>query len=162
MNYPFINNSSAVLPRSYKCDTLEGNWYEDRCISNFDSNKKKNYLLPNPNAWQYESTYNEIGKNWRTFNKINERFSESNDNIINFQEKDYNMYITTTKHSLDTKYKETFTRHVKYKDYYNNKKDELTTYRNTWTKREQSFETTYNNDILAKTGSRLVSSGKIN
>lgn len=160
MNYQqFIQLQNAnIIPKSYTSDTLQGNWYEDRCTSDYDKKKKKNYLLPNPNAWQYDRTYQEIGQSWKDFPKTKERFSESNDNCINFQEKDYNMYITTTKHSLDPKYKETFRQPIKNKDYFKNKVGELQDYRKTWTKRNQSFDTTYKTDILTKTANSLVMS----
>lgn len=93
-----IPNPNSVLPKSYNCDVLEGNWYEDRCVSDYDKNKKKSYSLVNPNSWQYDSTYNEIGYNLKNFQKTKERFSESNDNCINFQNKNNNMYITTNKY----------------------------------------------------------------
>ena len=67
------------------------------------------------------------------------------------------MYITTNKHALDEKYKNTFRKPLNMKDYYLNKKEELQNYRNTWTKKEQSFQTTYNADILSKSGSLIVS-----
>ena len=153
MNYPQANN---LNPRTYYCETLEGNWYEDRCISDFDKKKKKNYLLPNPNAWQYEKTYNEIGTNWKSFPKTNERFAEASDNCVNFQEKDNNMYITTTKNAYNPRYRDSFRPANKSSDYYKNKTEELQEYRKTLTKREQSFETTYKNDILTKTAAKLI------
>jgi hypothetical protein len=157
MNVP-VFASSNPQPRAYKCDTLEGNWYEDRCISDFDKRKKKNYLLPNPNSWLYDKTYDDIGKNYKNLQKIKERFSEASDNIVNFQEKDYNMYITSTKHALDPKYKETLRPKNKDRNYFKNKEGELDELRNKWTKRNHNFETTYKNDILAKTGSMILPS----
>ena len=155
MNY-YFSNSSATLPKTYNCDTLENNWYEDRCISDYDVKKKKNYLLPNPNAWQYERTYNEVGSNWKNFQKTKERFSESSDNILSYQEKDNNMFITTYRHSLDPKYKANFRPQPKLKDYYKDKSQELEDYRKTWTKREQLFDTSYKTDILSKTASPMI------
>jgi hypothetical protein len=155
MNFNFPGQN-PLIPRSYMCDTLEGNWYEDRCISDYDKRKKKNYQLPNPNAWQYEKTYGELGTAYKDFPKTKERFSESNDNCINFGEKDNNMYITTTRHMLDPNYKETFRPKARNKDYFHNKQEELQEYRNTWTKRTHNFETTYKNDVLTKTASKLI------
>ena len=95
--YYQIIQSSQNMPKAYNCDTLEGNWYEDRCASNFDGERRKELRLRNPNAWQYDTTYNTIG----SFNKNNEglktRFIPASDNYINFQDKDYDMYITTNR-----------------------------------------------------------------
>jgi hypothetical protein len=162
MNYYQLQNPSNTIPKSFNCDTLEGNWYEDRCIPDYDKRKKRDYLLPNPFSWQYEKTYNEIDKAWKDYPKVKERFSEASDNCINFQEKDNNMFITTYKHTLDAKYKETFRQPIKVRDFYKNKQDDLKEYRDTWTKRQQNFDTTYNADILTKTGSSLISNNIVN
>jgi hypothetical protein len=95
MNFQLI--PKGTQPRSFNRDTLEGNWYEDRCVSDYDKNKKKSYLLKSGNDWQYDTTYKEVGSNWKNFPKTIEKFSESNDNYINFQGKNNNLYITTNK-----------------------------------------------------------------
>ncbi len=96
MNFHF-HNTQAITPQSYSCDVLEGNWYEDRCTSEFDNRKRRDFMLPNPNAWMFEKTSDELGVNDKNFKKIKEKFSESSDNYINFQEKNYDMFITTAK-----------------------------------------------------------------
>ena len=97
MNFHFQNNQ-ALTPQSYSSDVLENNWYEDRCTSEFDKRKRTDFMLPNPNSWMFEKTYDELGVNNKNFQKIKEKFSESNDNYINFLDKNYDMYITTTKY----------------------------------------------------------------
>ena len=55
MNMYFTAQNQGNIPATYDCDVCEGNWYEDRCTSQYDTKKKRDYLLPNPNAWQYET-----------------------------------------------------------------------------------------------------------
>ena len=161
MNYNHFSNSKTQHKNTFSPDTLESNWYEDRTISDFDKRKKKNYLLPSSFGWQFETTYNEMSdKSRKEFLPIKERFVSSSDNYINYQNKDYNMYVTTTKHSYDSRYKESFRQPIKQTDYFKNKKEELETYRSDWTKRSQLFESTYQKDLLSKTGSSLISSTK--
>ncbi len=124
MNFLFPNSRKNQL-NIYSCDVLEGNWYQDRCVTDYDKRKKKEILLPSPNSWQYETNYNQIGQNYKTIPKLKERFSECQDDVINNGEKDYKMYITTTKHSLDPKYKETFMQKASSKDYFKAKPEEL-------------------------------------
>jgi hypothetical protein len=153
MYYQLFQNNT--IPKTFSNETLEGNWYEDRCVSKYDEDKKREFKLRNPNAWQYDTTYSEIGlpnKNKQHLNK----FSQSNDNYINFQNKDYNMYVTTYKHSLDDKYKETFRPEKRSSDYFKKNPNELDAYRQNWTKREQNFETTYKSDILKRTGKMMT------
>ena len=64
---------------------------------------------------------------------------------------DYNMFVTTNKHAMDPRYRETFRHPLDMKDYYKNKDQELEDYRKNWNKKEQLFETTYGHDILSKT-----------
>jgi hypothetical protein len=66
------------------------------------------------------------------------------------------MFVTTNKHAYDPKYKESFRQPINTRDYYKNRKEELEDYRKTWTKKEQTFNTTYKNDILVKTASNLI------
>jgi hypothetical protein len=154
MNFYNLQSNSGIMPKAYNPDTLEGNWYEDRCISQFDDKKKSDYKLNSAFNWQYETTYNEVGN----FKKISpEKFSNSNDNYINFQGIDYNMYVTTTKHSLDPMYKETFRKPATVAGYFKDKDQELKSYRDNWTKRSQNFDTTYKTDILSKTASMIFS-----
>ena len=63
MNFYFTAQNEGNVAKTYDEDVLEGNWYEDRCTSAYDEKKKRDYLLPNPNAWQYETTYNDLGQN---------------------------------------------------------------------------------------------------
>lgn len=149
MNFHFVQNSNSLTPNAYNPKILEGNWYEDRCTEAYDKSKKKEILLPSANSWQYDTTYNDLGQTHKNFS-IN-RFSQSSDNYINFQGKDYKMYVTTYKHSMDPQYKETFRKPTNTKDFFKGKDKELEEYRKTWTKREQIFETTYSADILDKT-----------
>jgi hypothetical protein len=155
MNFP-VQNPNSVIPKAYNSDVLEGNWYEERCISDYDKIKKKDYMLPNANSWQYDKTYDELGVNWKDFPKTVQRFSDSNDNYINFQGKSNNMYITTNKNAFDDKYRESFRQPIKVTDYYKGKRSELKNYQDTWTKRDHSFATTYKSDILTKTGKQLT------
>ena len=46
------------------------------------------------------------------------------------------MHITTNKHAMDPRYRETFRQPVNTRDYYKNKKDDLDKYRMTWTKKD--------------------------
>ena len=129
---------------------LEGNWFEDRCTSEYDNKKKKDYMLPNPNQWQYDTTYNELGQNWKKFPPTQKHFQNANDNFLNFNNMDYNMFVSTNKHAMDSRYRETFRTPLDMRDYYKNKAADLEEYRKKWTKKEQLFETTYNHDILSK------------
>lgn len=162
MNYLGLTNPKNKQIRTYNCDNLESNWFEDRCISDFDKRKKKDFLLPSSYSWQFDTTYNEMSdKSRKEFPSIKEKFLKSSDNLINYQDKDYNMYITTTKHAYDERYKESFRQPINQRDYFKNKKEELEAYRNNWTKRSHLFDSTYKTDILAKTGTSLVSSNKL-
>lgn len=143
-----MNTQSSILPKSYNCSTLEGNWYEDRCTSNFDSEKKKNFSLKSPNSWQYNSTYDQIGNFNKQYPSINEKFANASDNYINFQNKDNEMYVSMYKKSYHPSHRDdlTFIKHNK--GYYENKQNELESYRNNWTKKNHSFRTTYKDDLL--------------
>ncbi len=157
MNFYQIVNPNTASTQTYSRHTLQGNWYEDRCVSDFDKSKKRDYLLTNPNSWQYNRTQEELGQNWKDFKKTNERFSESSDNYINFQDKNHKMYVTTTRHAYDPVYKGTFREQPNTKDFFKGKPEELQEYRQSWSKRVHSFETTYKADVLAKTGKSLIS-----
>jgi hypothetical protein len=162
MNIFNLQNSKKSQIRTFSCDALEANWYEDRCLSNFDKRKKKNYLMPSSYSWQFETTYNEMSdKSRKEFPSIKEKFVQSSNNYINYQSKDYNMYVTTTNHAYDPRYKESFRQPIKQTDYYKNRQHELEEYRKTWTKRSHLIDSTYKADILAKTGSTLISSNKL-
>lgn len=144
----FSQYSQSIIPKSYNCKTLEGNWYQDRCVSNFNKENKANYSLPNSNAWQYSTTYNQIGSYTKNHPSLKEKFALSKDEYINYQPKSNNMYVSVYKHSYDPYYKETFKENHSKPGYYDNKEDKLKTYRSEWTKRDQSFDTTYKKDIL--------------
>ena len=45
MNYYFTAQNEGNVPKTYDRDVLEGNWYEDRCVSDYDMKKKKDYML---------------------------------------------------------------------------------------------------------------------
>ena len=151
MNFYFQSQDKQNEEQAYIPEVLEGNWFEDRCTSTYDNNKKRDYMLPNPNKWQFDTTYNELGMNWKDFPSTQGHFQNANDNFLNFQKMDHNMYITTNKHAMDPRYRETFRKPLNFHDYYKGKKNELDDYRKTWTKKEQLFNTTYKNDILNKT-----------
>ena len=151
MNNYFTPQNEGNTPAAYIPDVLEGNWYEDRCVSSYDDAKKKDYMLPNPNAWQYDTTYNELGQKWKKFPSTMKRFAIANDNYINFQGKNNAMYVTTYKNAFDDRYRESFREPVDTKDYYKNRPEELKKYIETWTKKPQRFDTTYKEDILSKT-----------
>ena len=146
----YSSTSQSVIPKSYSCRTFEGNWYEDRCTSDYDRKYKKNYSLKGANAWQYQTTTSKIGEQFKTNPKLVSKFSQSSDNYINFQTKKNDMYATVYKKSYNEKY---LGENVKpnTKDYYLNKQEELTKYREKWTKRAHQFETTYKEDLLTKT-----------
>jgi hypothetical protein len=150
MNYYFTARNEGNVPASYIPDVLEGNWYEDRCISEYDLKKKKDYMLPNPNAWLYDTTYNELGQKWKEFPSTKEHFAIANDNYINFQGKNNSMYVTTNKHAFDERYRHTFRTPLNMHDYFKGKPEELEKYKQTWTNKPQLFETTYSHDILSK------------
>jgi hypothetical protein len=94
MDYLGTNNP---IQRTYNSNTLEGNWFEDRCRPKYDEDKKRNLLLKSANAWQYDTTYNELNKKYSNFQKTQTKFNECNENYINFQPKNNSMYITTNK-----------------------------------------------------------------
>ena len=150
MNFYFNAKNEGNQEKAYNEDVLHGNWYEDRCTSEYDNKKKKDYMLPNPNQWQYETTYNDLGQNWKNFPPTQKHFQNANDNFLNFNNMDYNMFISTNKHAMDPRYRETFRTPLDMKDYYKNRPEELKEYREKWTKKEQLFDTTYKNDILSK------------
>ena len=125
MNFYFTAQNEGNVAKTYDEDVLEGNWYEDRCTSAYDEKKKRDYLLPNPNAWQYETTYNDLGQNMKDYPTIKKHFQIANDDFISFQGMDYNMHITTNKHAMDPRYRETFRQPVNTRDYYKNKKGEI-------------------------------------
>lgn len=151
MNYYFTARNEGNIPASYIPDVLEGNWYEDRCVSEYDQKKKKDYMLPNPNAWLYDTTYSELGQQWKNFPSTKQHFAIANDNYINFQGKNNSMYVTTNKHAFDERYRHTFRTPLNMRDYFKGKPEELARYRQSWTNKAQLFETTYAHDILSKT-----------
>lgn len=142
-----LMGNGSIIPKAYNYNTLEGNWYEDRCVSEYDKEKKKGFALSNPNSWQYETTYSKIGQANKEYPTVKERFSISNDNYINFQGKQNNMHLTTYKHAYDPKYRETFRQPIKVTDFFKGKVAELGEHRKTWTKRPQLFETSYKSEI---------------
>ena len=150
MNYYFNSKNEGNQEKAYNEDVLEGNWFEDRCTSEYDNKKKKDYMLPNPNQWQYDTAYNELGQNWKDFPPTKKHFQSANDNFLNFNNMDYNMFVSTNKHAMDPRYRESFRTPLDMKDYYKNKEKDLEEYRKKWTKKEQLFETTYAHDILSK------------
>ena len=129
MNYYFNAKSEGNKEKAYIEDVLEGNWFEDRCTSYYDNKKKRDYMLPNPNQWLYDTTYNELGQNWHDFPPTKKHFQNANDNFLNFNNMDYNMFISTNKHAMDPRYRETFRQPLDMKDYYKNKENELEEYR---------------------------------
>ena len=152
MNFYFNAQHEGNKEKSYNEDVLEGNWFEDRCTSEYDNKKKKDYMLTNPNKWQYDTTYNDLGQNWKNFPPTQKHFQNANDNFLNFNNTDYNAFISTNKHAMDPRYRESFRVPLKLNNtYFKNKEEELEKYRNTWTKKEQLFDTTYKHDILIKT-----------
>lgn len=58
MSYNLQPNSSI---NTYCCKTLQANWYEERCVSNWDKTNNKKIMLDNPSSWMYEKTSNELG-----------------------------------------------------------------------------------------------------
>ena len=150
MNYYFNSKNEGNQEKAYDEDVLEGNWYEDRCTSEYDNKKKKDYMLPNPNQWQYDTTYNELGQKWKDFPPTKKHFQNANDNFLNFNNMDYNMFVSTNKHAMDPRYRETFRTPLDMKDYYKNKEKDLEEYRNKWTKKEQLFENNNSDNSLLK------------
>ena len=75
-------------------------------------------MLPNPNQWQYDTTYNELGQNWKDFPPTKKHFQNANDNFLNFNNMDYNMFVSTNKHAMDPRYRDTFRQPLDMKDYY--------------------------------------------
>ena len=142
--YSQLTNTQSSIPKAYNCRTLEGNWYEDRCTSNFDEKHKKNYSLKNPNEWLFQTTSNTVGGFCNHYGSLQNKFSQSNDNYINFQKKKHDMFVSVYKKSYDDKYLTI----NQSKNYYTNKLSDLETYRQNWTKREHLFETTYKSDLL--------------
>ena len=136
MNFYFNAKSEGNKEKAYDEDVLEGNWFEDRCTSDYDNKKRKDYMLPNPNKWQYDTTYNELGQNWKEFPPTQKHFQIANDNFLNFNNMDYNMFVSTNKHAMDPRYRETFRTPIDMKDYYKNKEKDLDEYRKNWTKKD--------------------------
>ena len=91
---------------------------------------------------------------WKEFPSTKKDFAIANDNYINFQGKNNSMYVTTNKHAFDDRYRMTFRDPVNMRDYFKNRQEELEKYRQTWTKKEQRFDTTYSSDILSKTAQK--------
>ena len=148
----FNNMNPNAITNTFSSKTLENNWYEERCVSHYDKNNNKKLMLENPNTWMYERTTMELGTKAQNFPKVLEKFSESNDNYINFQEKSNQMFISNYKSNFDEKYTTEFKPKSNVKDFFAGKNEELGQHRNTWTKRNHLFETTYKADILTKTG----------
>lgn len=146
--YSQFINSQSVIPKTYNCITLEGNWYEDRSTNKYNYEHKKNFSLKNPNEWRYKTTSDNIGEFNKNYPSITNKFLQSNDNYINFQKKKQEMFVSTYKHSYNSQYSDTFREIKPSKDYYLNKKDELKNYRNLWTKRDHLFDTTYKDDMI--------------
>ena len=69
MNFYFNAKNEGNQEKAYNEDVLHGNWYEDRCTSEYYNKKKKDYMLPKPNQWQYKTTYNDLGQNWKNFHQ---------------------------------------------------------------------------------------------
>ena len=147
-----FNMQQNAITNTFCSKTLEGNWYEERCTSNFDKTNNKKIMLENPNSWMYDKTSSELGVKAHDYPKLKEKFSESNDNYINFQAKNNQMFVSNYKSNFDEKYKAEFKPKSNVKDYFEGKTEELNHYRETWTKRGQLFETTYKADIIEKTG----------
>lgn len=61
------------------------------------------------------------------------------------------MFISNYKSNFDEKYKKEFKSTSKVKDYFGGKTEELSKYREAWTKRSHLFDTTYKADIIEKT-----------
>ena len=146
--FPSSVSNNSVIPNSYNFKTLEGNWYEERCIpeiSNINSNK---YSLLNPNSWQFKTTYDsDIGSFNKNYDTIKNKYYISNENYINYQDKRNDMYVSSYKNAYDSRYKKAF-RDIPTKiNYYDNKNEELKEYTNKWIKKPQSFKTTYNEDM---------------
>lgn len=151
INYYFSAQNNENKEQAYIPDVLEGNWYEDRQTWAYENKKKRDFMLQNPNQWMFDTTYNELGQNWKDFQADLTYRKNNNDNFLNFQSKDPNMFITTNKHAMDPKYRHTFRTPLDFHDYYKGKDKELNEYRQSWTKKPQLFNTTYNHDILTKT-----------
>ena len=45
MNFYFNGKNEEKKEKAYDEDVLEGNWFEDRCTSEYDNKKKKDYML---------------------------------------------------------------------------------------------------------------------
>ena len=108
-----FQSTQSIIPKSYNCKTMEGNWYEDRCTSNFNYNNKKDYMINNPNEWQFDTTSKEYGSWNKEYPSLKNKFSQSSDNYINFQSSRHLYTYTTYKQSYDAKFSETFNQNNK-------------------------------------------------
>lgn len=63
-------NIQPAITNTYSSKTLENNWYEERCVSNFDKNNNKKLMLTNPSSWMYETTANELGAKAKEYPKL--------------------------------------------------------------------------------------------
>ena len=146
--FPQSTSNQTMIPKAYNCKALEGNWYEDRCMSNYNEENLKKFSLLNQNAWQYKTTYSDVGNFNSKYPPLKDYYYKSNENYINFQDKRNDMFISTYKNSYNSMYRESFRDIPSKKGYYDDKLDKLETYRNDWLKKPQSFKTTYNEDMM--------------
>ena len=65
-----FNLQSNAITNTFSCKTLERNWYEERCVSNFDNNNNKRIMLENPSSWMYEQTSKELGIKQQEYPKL--------------------------------------------------------------------------------------------
>jgi hypothetical protein len=63
-------NIQPAITNTFSNQTLEGNWYEERCVSNFDKNNNKKLMLDNPSSWIYDKTSGELGVKAQQFPQL--------------------------------------------------------------------------------------------
>jgi hypothetical protein len=66
-------NLQNPITNTFSKKTLEGNWFEERCVSSFDKNNNKKIALDNPNSWMYEKTSGELGVKAQQYPKLKVR-----------------------------------------------------------------------------------------
>jgi hypothetical protein len=67
MNFNLQPNS---ITNTYCSKTLQANWFEERCVSNWDKNNNKKIMLDNPSSWMYEKTSSELGVRHSEYPKL--------------------------------------------------------------------------------------------
>ena len=132
--------------QSFTCKTLNGNWFEDRCTSDYNTQDKANTYLPHPSQNKYITTNNSIGVGVAETNPYEKtQFFNSTDNWMNFQP-DFDGTFKTTQR-VDYSQPSDQDAKFKIKETFLTKDPEaLEKYREKYTKAGHNFNRTYLGD----------------